>query len=183
MSRIGKAPVAIPAGVEVNIENSQVLVKGPKGTLSKPIPKPISVKKSDSDLIVERANDELKVKALHGLIRSLVNNMIIGVSQGFEKQLELVGVGYRAAKKGNNLELSVGYSKPVNILKPEGIEFEIPAPTKINIKGIDKELVGQVASNIRSVRPPEPYKGKGIKYVDEQIRRKAGKTAKAGGAA
>lgn len=183
MSRIGKAPVAVPAGVEVKIEDNKVVVKGPKGELSKLISSHITIKQTDSQVSVERASDEPEIRALHGLTRSLIANMIKGVSEGFEKRLELVGVGYRASKKGNNLEVSVGYSKPVTVQKLDGIEFETPAPTKIVIKGIDKEKVGQVAANIRNIRPPEPYKGKGIKYEGEQIRRKAGKTVKAGGAA
>ena len=183
MSRIGKAPVTIPAGVEVKIEDVKVSVKGPKGQLEKVVPKRMKITQEDNQLVIERSSNLPSVRALHGLTRSLINNMVKGVSEGFEKQLELIGVGYRAAKKGNNLELLVGYSKPVTINKPEGIDFEVPQPTKISVKGIDKQLVGQVASDIRSVRPPEPYKGKGIKYADEHIRRKAGKTAKAGGAA
>ncbi len=181
MSRIGKAPVAIPAGTTIRIENQQIFVKGSKGELSKAIPGEITVKHENNEVTVERGSDLPKIRALHGLIRSLINNMVKGVSDGFEKQLDLVGVGYRASKKGNGLEILVGYSKPVNVDKVEGIEFEVPVPTKIIIRGIDKEMVGQVAANIRSIRPPEPYKGKGIKYSDEIVRRKAGKTAKAGG--
>lgn len=180
MSRIGKAPVTIPAGVEVKIEDSKVLVKGPKGELTESVPQGIKVKQTDNELIVERRSQAPFDRALHGLTRSLISNMVKGVSEGFEKQLELVGVGYRASKKGNNLELLVGYSKPVTIQKLEGIDFEVPQPTKIIVRGMSKQLVGQVAANIRSVRPPEPYKGKGIKYAGEYIRRKAGKTAKAG---
>jgi len=183
MSRIGKAPVVIPAGVEVKIEDLKVSIKGPKGQLETVAPAGMKIKQQDNQLLIERPSDLPSVRALHGLIRSLINNMVKGVNEGFEKRLELVGVGYRAAKKGNNLELLVGYSKPVTIVKPDGIEFEVPQPTKISVRGIDKQLVGQVASNIRRVRPPEPYKGKGIKYSDEQVRRKAGKTAKVGGAA
>jgi len=175
--------VVIPAGVEVIIEDLKVSVKGPKGQLETVAPRGMKIKQEDNQVLIERPSNLPSVRALHGLIRSLINNMVKGVNEGFEKQLELVGVGYRAAKKGNNLELLVGYSKPVTIVKPEGIEFEVPQPTKISVRGIDKQLVGQVASNIRRVRPPEPYKGKGIKYADEHIRRKAGKTAKVGGAA
>ncbi len=182
MSRVGKEPVVIPTGVEARIENTKITVKGPKGELSREIPNRIKVEQKDAQLIVRRTSDLPEDRSLHGLIRSLINNMVIGVTQGFEKQLELVGVGYRASIKGNNLELLVGYSKPAVIQKSEGIEFEVPKATKIIVKGIDKELVGQVASNIRAVRPPEPYKGKGIKYVGEHIRRKAGKTVKAGAA-
>ena len=175
--------MVIPAGVEVIIEDLKVSVKGPKGQLETVAPRGMKIKQEDNQVLIERPSNLPSVRALHGLIRSLINNMVKGVNEGFEKQLELVGVGYRAAKKGNNLELLVGYSKPVTIVKPEGIEFEVPQPTKISVRGIDKQLVGQVASNIRRVRPPEPYKGKGIKYADEHIRRKAGKTAKVGGAA
>ncbi|KKM85666.1 hypothetical protein LCGC14_1286830 [marine sediment metagenome] len=182
MSRIGNAPIEIPAGVEVKIENDRVTIKGPKGELARTIVSGITVKQEDNQVIVKRSSDDPDVRALHGLTRSLLNNMVIGVSDGFEKKLELVGVGYRAKKKGNNLEILVGYSKPVNIEKPEGIEFEVDGNTKVSVKGVDKELVGQVASDIRSVRPPEPYKGKGIKYADERVRRKAGKAAKAAGA-
>ena len=182
MSRIGNAPIEISAGVEVKIENDRVTIKGPKGELARTIVSGITVKQEDNQIIIKRSSDDPDVRALHGLTRSLLNNMVIGVSDGFEKKLELVGVGYRAKKKGNNLEVLVGYSKPVNIEKPEGIEFEVDGNTKVSVKGVDKELVGQVASDIRSVRPPEPYKGKGIKYADERVRRKAGKAAKATGA-
>lgn len=178
MSRIGKAPVLIPAGVQVNITESHIEAKGPMGALSLDLPKRMTVKIEENQVIVERKTDLKEDRALHGLTRSLVNNVVMGVSKGFEKDLELVGVGYRASLKGKNLEILVGYSKPVNVSAVPGIEFEVSAPTKIKVKGIDKQLVGQVAANIRSVRPPEPYKGKGIKYADEYIRRKAGKAAK-----
>lgn len=188
MSRIGKAPIDIPSGVEVKIEDievgkfgQKVTVKGPKGQLQREIVRPIKVSIADNQVLVERKFNNPVDRSYHGLVRTLINNMIEGTTKGFEKQLELVGVGYRAALKGTNLEILVGYSKPVNVSKVEGITFEVPKPTSINVKGIDKELVGQVAANIRSIRKPEPYKGKGIKYVDEVIRRKAGKTAKASG--
>lgn len=178
MSRIGKAPVAIPEGVEVNIGNGKIEVKGPKGVLNLDISKRVDVKVEDGKIIVDRKSDSKEDRSLHGLSRSLINNLVEGVSKGFEKNLELVGVGYRATKKGNALELSVGYSKPVNFPAIEGIEIAVPKPTQIKISGTDKQLVGQVAADIRSVRPPEPYKGKGIRYADEYVRRKAGKAAK-----
>lgn len=179
MSRIGKQPVAVPSGVDINIAERLVSVKGPQGTLTMPIPGEIVVRKEESAVIVERPNDERQNRALHGLVRSLVNNMVIGVTQGFSKELEIVGVGYRAQAKGPKaLELALGFSHPVNIDAPEGITFEVPAPTRIIVKGIDKELVGQVAANIRKVRKPEPYKGKGVRYLGEYVARKAGKAAK-----
>jgi large subunit ribosomal protein L6 len=178
MSRIGRAPVKIPAGVEININNGHLEAKGPRGKLNLEISKRMIVKVENGHVLVERQSDIKEDRSLHGLTRSLINNIVEGVSKGFEKDLELVGVGYRASVKGKDLELLVGYSKPVNVPAIGGIEFEVSAPTKIKIKGIDKQLVGQVAANIRSVRPPEPYKGKGIKYADEHVRRKAGKAAK-----
>ena len=168
--------------MEAKIENGKVTIKGPKGELSRNVSSGVSVKQADNAIRVERSSDEPDIRALHGLTRSLINNMVIGVSEGFEKKLELVGVGYRANKKGNSLEILVGFSKPVSVEKPDGIEFEVEANTKLSVKGIDKELVGQVASDIRAIRPPEPYKGKGIRYADEHVRRKAGKAAKATGA-
>ncbi|MGH2693204.1 MAG: 50S ribosomal protein L6 [Actinomycetota bacterium] len=179
MSRVGLSPIPIPSGVEVQISSGAVRVKGPKGELHQPIPEGISVEQADGELRVARANDQREVRALHGLIRSLIANMVRGVTEGFERALEIQGVGYRAAKKGNDLELTVGYSHPVNKKAPSGIEFEVPQPTRIVVRGIDKELVGQTAAEIRAIRKPEPYKGKGIRYEGEQVRRKAGKAAKA----
>ena len=178
MSRIGKAPINIPTGVEVSIAGRTVTVKGPKGTLSRDIPGDIVVRKEDNTLLVERPNDERTNRSLHGLSRTLVNNMVVGVTEGFAKELEIVGVGYRAEAQGQNLRLALGFSHPVIVPAPEGISFEIPAQTRVIVKGIDKELVGQVAANIRSIRKPEPYKGKGVRYLNERILRKAGKTGK-----
>ena len=178
MSRIGKAPIAVPNGVEVTINGRNVTVKGPKGTLSRDIPGEIIVRKEDATVLVERPNDERQNRALHGLSRTLVNNMVVGVTDGFAKELEIVGVGYRAEAQGQNLRLALGFSHPVIVPAPEGITFEIPAQTRVIVKGIDKELVGQVAANIRSIRKPEPYKGKGVRYLGERILRKAGKTGK-----
>lgn len=175
MSRIGNAPITLPKGVEVATSGDNVQVKGPKGTLTQTINEAITVTVGDGTVSFGRENDERTTKALHGLTRALVNNMVIGVSEGYSKELTAVGVGYRAALKGSNLELQVGFSHPVNITAPDGINFEVPEPTKIIVSGIDKQQVGQVAANIRSVRPPEPYKGKGIRYTDEYVRRKAGK--------
>jgi large subunit ribosomal protein L6 len=178
MSRIGKAPIAIPSGVDVTISGQHVTVKGPKGTLSRVIPGEIVVRKEDDTLLVERPNDERQNRSLHGLSRTLVSNMVIGVTDGFTKELEIVGVGYRAEAQGANLRLALGFSHPVNVPAPDGITFEIPVQTRVIVKGIDKELVGQVAANIRSIRKPEPYKGKGVRYAGERILRKAGKTGK-----
>ncbi|BAF58515.1 MAG: 50S ribosomal protein L6 [Pelotomaculum sp.] len=175
MSRIGRQPITVPAGVEVEIDGSTVKVKGPKGQLVKEMHRDMIIKYEDGRLIVERpANDKLH-KSLHGLTRTLLNNMVVGVTAGFQKNLELVGVGYRASKQGNKLVLAVGYSHPVEIEPEAGLEIEVPAPTKISIKGVDKEKVGALAAAIRAVRQPEPYKGKGIKYEGEKIRRKVGK--------
>ena len=178
MSRIGKAPITVPSGVEVTISGQNISVKGPKGTLSRTIPGDIVVRKEESTLVVERPNDERQNRALHGLSRTLINNMVIGVTDGFAKELEIVGVGYRAEAQGQNLRLALGFSHPVTVPAPEGITFEIPAQTRVIVKGIDKELVGQVAANIRSIRKPEPYKGKGVRYLGERVLRKAGKTGK-----
>ena len=178
MSRIGRHPVAVPAGVEVKIaENNVVTVKGPKGTLEKALPTEMSIKLEDGQVVVTRPNDLKKMKSLHGLTRTLIQNMVIGVSQGYEKALEVNGVGYRAQKQGKKLVLSLGYSHPVEMEDPEGLESTVDG-NKIVVKGIDKEKVGQYAAEIRDKRRPEPYKGKGIKYVDEVIRRKVGKTGK-----
>ena len=178
MSRIGKAPIAVPAGVDVTISGRTVTIKGPKGTLSRVIPGEIIVRKEESTILVERPNDERENRSLHGLSRTLVNNMVIGVTDGFTKELEIVGVGYRAEAQGQNLRLALGFSHPVMVPAPEGISFEITQQTRVIVKGIDKELVGQVAANIRSIRKPEPYKGKGVRYLGERIVRKAGKTGK-----
>ena len=179
MSRIGRAPITVPSGVEVTIANRQVTVKGPNGTLSRPVPGEISIRQEDGSLLVERPNDERENRALHGLTRSLVANMVTGVTAGFTKELEIVGVGYRATAKGpSSLELALGFSHPVSVDAPSGITFEVPQPTRISVKGIDKELVGQVAANIRKIRKPEPYKGKGVRYAGERVARKAGKAAK-----
>jgi large subunit ribosomal protein L6 len=175
MSRIGKSPIDLPSGVEVKVSGNVVSVKGPKGTLTQEIQPSMSVDIDDGTLTVSRENDERQVRALHGLTRSLINNMVIGVTDGYSKELTAVGVGYRAALKGNTLELQVGFSHPVSIEAPDGIAFDVPEPTKIIVSGIDKQMVGQIAANVRAVRPPEPYKGKGIRYVDEYVRRKAGK--------
>ncbi|OEF96432.1 50S ribosomal protein L6 [Vulcanibacillus modesticaldus] len=178
MSRIGKKPVEIPAGVEVTIDGTVVSVKGPKGTLTRTFHNDIKIIKEGNEVIVERPSDNKLHRALHGTTRSIISNMVEGVTKGFEKTLELVGVGYRAAKSGKKVTLSVGYSHPVEFLPEEGIDLEVPEPTKIIVKGIDKERVGATAAKIRSIRKPEPYKGKGIKYADERIRRKVGKTGK-----
>ena len=179
MSRIGKAPITIPSGVEVTISSNSVTVKGPKGTLTRPLIGGITVRQEESTLLVERPDDLRESRSLHGLTRALVNNMIVGVTDGFQKELEIIGVGYRAEAKGPGaLRLNLGFSHPVEFPGPEGITFEVPVQTRIIVKGIDKELVGQVAANIRSIRKPEPYKGKGVRYVDEKILRKAGKAGK-----
>ena len=179
MSRIGNAPVAVPSGVEVTLAGRNITVKGPKGTLTREIPGDIEITQDDGTLTFARQNDERKNKAMHGLVRSLVNNMVIGVTDGFKKQLEIVGVGYRAEAQGpNGLRLNLGFSHPVTVAAPDGVTFEVPVPTQIVVNGIDKEVVGQVAANIRSIRKPEPYKGKGVRYAGERILRKAGKAGK-----
>ena len=178
MSRIGKAPIEIPAGVEVTVEGNLVRVKGPKGELSREINPAMTVTIENGALRVSRPSDEREHKALHGLTRTLIANMVEGVTKGYSRALELVGTGYRAAKTGNKLTLSVGYSHPVVFDPPAGIEFQVPAPNQVIVTGIDKQLVGQVAADIRATRPPEPYLGKGIKYVGEHIRRKEGKAGK-----
>ena len=175
MSRVGKSPIELPDGVEVKVVGDLVTVKGPKGSLTQDVQPSISVAVDDGTVTVSRESDERQVRALHGLTRSLINNMVIGVTEGYSKELTAVGVGYRAALKGKTLELQVGFSHPVTIDAPDGITFEVPEPTKIIVSGIDKQMVGQVAANVRAVKPPEPYKGKGIRYVDEYVRRKAGK--------
>ncbi len=180
MSRIGRAPIPVPAGVDVTIAPGHVTVTGPKGTLERDLPAAISVRRADDGvLLVERPDDERNHRALHGLTRSLVNNMVVGVTTGFRKDLEIVGVGYRAIAKGpTTIELAVGYSHPVVVEAPAGVTFEVPAPTRLSVLGSNKEMVGQVAADIRAVRKPEPYKGKGIRYAGEVVRRKAGKAAK-----
>ena len=179
MSRIGKMPVPIPRGVEINLEGRTVSVKGPRGDLSREIDADMQVKLDDSQLLVTRPSDQARHRAMHGLTRSLIANMVSGVSEGFSKTLEMQGVGYRAQMQGQDLMLSVGYSHPVQVAPPPGIQFEVEGTSRIIISGIDKELVGQVAADVRKVRPPEPYKGKGIRYLGEYVRRKAGKAGKA----
>ena len=179
MSRIGRTPIPVPADVEVTLADRQVTVKGPRGTLARSVPGEITVRQEDSTLLVERPDDERLNRSLHGLTRSLVNNMVVGVTNGFNKDLEIVGVGYRATAKGpTQIELALGFSHPVVVDAPDGVTFEVPAPTRISVRGIDKELVGQVAANIRKIRKPEPYKGKGVRYAGERVIRKAGKAAK-----
>jgi large subunit ribosomal protein L6 len=177
MSRIGKQPIPVPAGVEVSIEPEVVRVAGPRGTLEERKPRDIGVEKQDSELIVTRPTNRGEHRALHGLTRSLIFNMVRGVTEGYTKRLEIQGVGYRAALKGRDIELQVGYSHTVPIKAPEGIEFEVPVPTQIIVKGNSKQAVGEIAARIRKVRPPEPYKGKGIRYADEHVARKVGKRA------
>jgi large subunit ribosomal protein L6 len=179
MSRIGRAPITVPSNVTVEITTETVTVKGPKGTLERTIPAPITITQDGDTLSVERPNDERQSRALHGLTRTLVANMVVGVTDGFTKELEIVGVGYRAQAKGPSaLELALGFSHTVNFDAPEGVTFEVPSPTKIVVQGTDKEKVGQVAANIRKIRKPEPYKGKGVRYAGERVLRKAGKAAK-----
>ena len=178
MSRIGRKPVQIPAGVEVTVNGNTCVVKGPKGTLQQDFHEIITVTVEENEVIVDRANDERESRAQHGLTRALIQNMVTGVSEGFTKSLELAGVGYRVQLKGTSLDFSLGYSHPVVVEAPEGITFEVPDNTHINVKGINKQQVGQIAAEIRAKRPPEPYKGKGIHYVGEHIRRKLGKAAK-----
>jgi large subunit ribosomal protein L6 len=179
MSRIGKQPITIPSGVEVTLDGRHVTVKGPKGTLEHDAPEDITITREGDALVVARPDDEREHRSLHGLTRSLVANMVVGVSEGFSKELEIVGVGYRAAAAGpKRLDLQLGFSHPVAVDAPEGVEFEVPTPTRITVRGFDKQLVGQVAADIRKIRKPEPYKGKGIRYADERVLRKAGKSAK-----
>ncbi len=179
MSRIGKMPVVIPSGVDVTLEGRRVSVKGPKGELAHTIAEPITVEREDGSLVVRRPDDERRSKALHGLSRSLIANMVTGVTAGYEKKLEIVGVGYRVLAKGPaQIELNVGYSHPVVYDAPDGVTFTVESPTKLTVSGIDKQMVGEVAANIRKVRRPEPYKGKGIRYSGEYVRRKVGKAGK-----
>ncbi len=179
MSRIGKAEIVIPQGVDVTISGATITVKGSKGSLVRVLPIGISVKKVEATLVVERATEDRAIRSSHGMIRAMINNMVNGVTQGFAKELEIIGVGYRAVAKGQDkLELALGFSHPVPYAAPQGVTFEVPQPTRIIVKGIDKELVGQVAAEIRSFRSPEPYKGKGVRYLNERVLRKAGKTGK-----
>jgi large subunit ribosomal protein L6 len=180
MSRVGQAPIPIPSGVQISVTGQTITVNGPKGELQRSFPEGITVEKAEEEIVVAREGETREVRALHGLVRSLIANMVQGVTEGFEKRLEIHGVGYRAQKQGNDLELAVGYSHTVKKAAPDGIEYEDPAPTRITVRGIDKELVGQTAAEIRAIRKPEPYKAKGIRYEGEHIRRKAGKAAKAG---
>lgn len=179
MSRIGKSPIAVPGGVDITVSNGHIAVKGPKGNLERDLPGGITVRQDGETLLVERPDDERESRALHGLVRSLVNNMVVGVTDGFAKELEIIGVGFRATAKGNDaIDLALGFSHPVSVKAPEGITFEVPAPNRIIVRGSDKEVVGQVAADIRKLRKPEPYKGKGIRYLDEYVARKAGKSGK-----
>ena len=178
MSRIGKKPITLPQGVEVQIENNYVTVKGPKGQLEGQFNKELTIKLENNELVIERPSDQKFHRAIHGTTRALINNMIVGVHEGFKKQLRMIGVGYRAMLQGKKLVLNAGYSNPVEMTIPEGITVEVPKNTEITVSGIDKQLVGEFAANVREVRPPEPYLGKGIRYVNEYVRRKEGKTAK-----
>ena len=179
MSRIGKAPIPVPSGVDVTIAGARITVKGPKGTLERDIPGAITIRQEGEELLVERPNDERENRAMHGLVRSLVNNMVVGVHEEFTKELEIIGVGYRAAAQGaGKLDLALGFSHPVTVDAPDGISFETPTPNRIIVRGVDKEAVGQVAANIRKIRKPEPYKGKGVRYLGEYVPKKAGKTGK-----
>ncbi|HET6285523.1 MAG TPA: 50S ribosomal protein L6 [Amycolatopsis sp.] len=179
MSRIGKLPIPVPSGVEVTISGQDISVKGPKGTLAHTLAEPITVERTeDGTLEVRRPDDERRNRALHGLTRTLVSNLVVGVTDGYEKKLEIHGVGYRVLMKGTDLEFSLGYSHPVKVSPPEGITFAVESPTKFSVQGIDKQRVGEIAANIRKLRRPDPYKGKGVRYAGEKIRRKVGKTGK-----
>ena len=178
MSRIGRLPVAIPSGVDVTIDGQAVTVKGPKGELSHVVAEPITVEQADGTVEVKRPNDERQSRALHGLTRSLINNMVLGVTEGYEKKMEIHGTGYRVVNKGGNLEFALGYSHPITVEAPAGISFAVENPTRFSVQGIDKQLVGEVAANIRKLRKPDPYKGKGVRYAGEHIRRKVGKAGK-----
>ncbi|HVT21438.1 MAG TPA: 50S ribosomal protein L6 [Mycobacteriales bacterium] len=178
MSRIGKLPIPVPSGVEVTISGRDIRVKGPKGELSHTVVEPITVEQVDGELLVKRPDDERDSKARHGLTRTLVNNMVIGVTDGFSKTLEIVGTGYRVQAKGKDLEFALGFSHPVPVPAPDGISFAVESPTRFVVSGIDKQKVGETAANIRKIRKPEPYKGKGVRYADEVVRRKAGKAGK-----
>jgi large subunit ribosomal protein L6 len=179
MSRIGKVPIPVPAGVEVNIDGAAVTVKGPKGTLAHTVPEPISVARDDDGaLVVTRPDDERLSRSLHGLTRTLLANLVTGVTEGYTKRLEIVGTGYRVTAKGADLEFALGFSHPVVVTAPDGITFQVDSPTKFSVSGINKQQVGEVAANIRKIRKPEPYKGKGVRYAGELVRRKAGKAGK-----
>jgi large subunit ribosomal protein L6 len=179
MSRIGKSPIPVPSGVDVTISGAHITVKGPKGTLERDIPGEITIRQDGDTLVVERPNDERQNRAMHGLVRSLVNNMVVGVHTEFVRELEIIGVGYRAQAQGpSKIQLALGFSHPVEVQAPDGISFEVPNPNRIVVRGIDKEAVGQVAANIRKIRKPEPYKGKGVRYLGEFVPKKAGKTGK-----
>jgi large subunit ribosomal protein L6 len=178
MSRIGRLPVAIPSGVEINVEGQTVKVKGPKGELAHTVAQPIKVEKSDGEVQVSRPNDERESRSLHGLTRSLINNMVLGVTEGYVKKLEIHGTGYRVQNKGGSLEFALGYSHSITVEPPQGITFTVENPTRFQVEGIDKQLVGEVAANIRKLRKPDPYKGKGVRYAGEHIRRKVGKAGK-----
>jgi large subunit ribosomal protein L6 len=178
MSRIGKVPVPVPSGVDVTIDGAVVTVKGPKGSLSHTVPAPITVAQEDSTLVVSRPDDERTSRALHGLTRTLLANLVTGVTEGYTKKLEIVGTGYRVTAKGSDLEFALGFSHPVTVTAPDGISFAVETPTKFSVSGIDKQQVGEVAANIRKIRKPEPYKGKGVRYAGEVVRRKAGKAGK-----
>jgi len=179
MSRIGKSPIPVPSGVDITIAGAHITVKGPKGTLERDIPGAITIRQDGDELLVERPDDERENRAMHGLVRSLVNNMVVGVHEEFSKELEIIGVGYRAAAQGSSkLDLALGFSHPVSVDAPDGISFETPTPNRIIVRGVDKEAVGQVAANIRKIRKPEPYKGKGVRYLGEYVPKKAGKTGK-----
>jgi large subunit ribosomal protein L6 len=179
MSRIGRMPITIPNGVEINVDGQEVTVKGPKGTLSEIIIEPIKVVRNDDGSIgVERPDDDRRNRSLHGLSRTLINNMVVGVTEGYKKTLEIVGVGYRVAAAGNNLEFALGFSHPVIVEAPEGISFEVESPTRFHVSGINKQRVGEVSANIRKLRKPDPYKGKGVRYQGEVVRRKVGKAGK-----
>ncbi len=181
MSRVGQAPIPVPETVTVSVVGRTITVNGPKGELQRTVPEGVTLEHADGELRVTRDSEAREVRALHGLVRSLVANMVQGVTEGYEKRLEIHGVGYRAAKQGSDLEFSVGFSHPVKKAAPDGIEFDVPTPTRVTVRGIDKELVGQTAAEIRAIKKPEPYKAKGIRYEGEHIRRKGGKAAKAGG--
>jgi large subunit ribosomal protein L6 len=178
MSRIGRLPISVPSGVEVKLEGREVTVKGPKGTLSHTVAEPIEVSQEDGQLVVTRPNDINKVRGLHGLTRTLISNMVVGVTEGYKKTLVIQGVGYRVVAKGKNVEFSLGYSHPIPFEAPEGITFTVERPTQLVVEGIDKQLVGEIAARIRKLRKPDPYKGKGVRYEGEQIRRKVGKAGK-----
>ena len=178
MSRIGRLPVAVPAGVDISIDGAVVTVKGPKGTLTHSVAAPITVAKEESGVVVSRPNDERASRALHGLTRTLIANMVQGVTQGYQKTLEISGTGYRVAASGKGLEFALGYSHPIKVDAPEGISFQVESPTRLHVVGIDKQQVGEVAANLRKLRKPDPYKAKGVRYSDEVIRRKAGKAGK-----